>query len=133
MSTRPPKKKKAPVPKGPAKRPGGLRTLADVEPARDPSPPRTGSSKKAAAHAIEVLQAEFDHVLMMKEKLAAEASIGAKEKGRESARQGEKLRGLIASLEGMSRFALKMKLITPAESRELYAQAMKKGLYDGWR
>ena len=47
--------------------------------------------------------------------------IGGAEKGRESARQPEKLRSLVASLEGMNRFALAMGLITPAEGRELYA------------
>jgi hypothetical protein len=33
----------------------------------------------------------------------------------------------------MNRFAMAMGLITPAESRELYAAAMKRGLYEGWR
>ncbi|MCA1830441.1 MAG: hypothetical protein LC663_02855, partial [Actinobacteria bacterium] len=67
------------------------------------------------------------------DKLAAEARIGATEKGHETRPGEEKLRSLIASLEGMNRFALLMGLITPAESRELYAEAMKRGLYQGWR
>jgi len=64
--------------------------------------------------------------------MTAEAVIGGKEKGRDAQRRSERLRGLIASLEGMSRFTLKLGLITPAENRELFADAMKKGLHEGW-
>lgn len=76
----------------------------------------------AGADAVEVLQAEFDRALALKTRLAEEKpdSVGA------TARQ------LVASLEGMSRFALKMKLVTAAESREMFAQAKASGLYDGW-
>jgi hypothetical protein len=112
---------------------GGLRTLGDVEPSRKAAPKRRGGNAALAKKARATLQKEFDAALALKEKLAAEASIGSKEKGRESLRQAEKLRSLIASLEGMNRFALAMGLITPAESRELYAAAMKRGLYEGWR
>jgi hypothetical protein len=112
---------------------GGLRTLGDVEPSRKAAPKRRGGNATLAEKARATLQKEFDAALALKEKLAAEASIGSKEKGRESLRQTEKLRSLIASLEGMNRFAMAMGLITPAESRELYAAAMKRGLYEGWR
>jgi len=112
---------------------GGLRTLGDVEPSRKAAPKRRGGNAAIAARARATLQKEFDAALALKEKLAAETSIGAKEKGRESLRQTEKLRSLVASLEGMNRFAMAMGLVTPAESRELYASAMKRGLYEGWR
>jgi len=112
---------------------GGLRTLGDVEPSRKAAPKRRGGNAGLAKKARATLQKEFDAALALKEKLAAEATIGSKEKGRESLRQTEKLRSLIASLEGMNRFALAMGLLTPAESRELYASAMKRGLYEGWR
>ena len=111
----------------------GLRTLGDVEPSREPAPKRSKTDEALATKARATLQKEFDAALALKEKLAAEAAVGGKEKGRESLRQSEKLRSLIASLEGMHRFALAMGLITPAESRELYAAAMKRGLYEGWR
>jgi len=111
----------------------GLRTLGDVEPTREPAPKRPKADKALAQKARATLQKEFDAALALKEKLAAEAAVGGKEKGRESLRQTEKLRSLVASLEGMNRFALAMGLITPAESRELYADAMKRGLYKGWR
>ena len=111
----------------------GLRTLGDVEPSRESAPKRAKADAALAKKARATLKKEFDAALALKEKLAAEAAIGGKEKGRESLRQSEKLRSLVASLEGMNRFALAMGLITPAESRELYANAMKRGLYEGWR
>ena len=111
----------------------GLRTLGDVEPGRKSAPKRSGVKATLAKKARSTLEKEFDRVLAMKQKLAAEAAVGGKEKGRESLRQAEKLRSLVASLEGMNRFALAMGLITPSESRELYAVAMKRGLYEGWR
>jgi hypothetical protein len=107
-----------------------LRTLADVEPTGS-IPKRTGSNATAAKKARTLLEEEFERVLAMKQKLRAEARIGGEEKGREPTRQDEKARNLIASLEGMNRFALKMGLISPAESRELYAAAMKRGLHEG--
>jgi hypothetical protein len=111
----------------------GLRTLGDVEPSRDPVPKRAKADAAMAEKARATLKKEFDAALALKAKLTAEAVIGSKEKGRESLRQTEKLRSLVASLEGMNRFALAMGLISPAESRELYADAMKRGLYEGWR
>ncbi|MGZ4119098.1 MAG: hypothetical protein ACXVQS_00400 [Actinomycetota bacterium] len=111
----------------------GLRTLGDVEPSRKKAPTRRGTDAALADKARATLGKEFERALALKEKLAAEALVGGKEKGRESLRQAEKLRSLVASLEGMNRFALAMGLITPAESRELYAAAMKRGLYEGWR
>ena len=107
----------------------GLRTLGDVESSTSRAATRSTPTAKKAA---EVLQAEFRRALEMKEKLAAESAIGGREKGREATRQQEKMRSIVNSLEGMNRFALQMGLITPAESRELYAQAMKDGLYEGW-
>jgi len=83
--------------------------------------------------ALELLEQEFERALALKEKLAAEAAIGGKEKGRDATRQQEKLRALVNSLEGMSRFAMRMGLVTPAQARELYAKAMSQGLYEGWR
>jgi hypothetical protein len=111
----------------------GLRTLADVEPGKKPAPKRRGQDAALATRAIQTLEKEFEAALVLKQKLSAEARIGGEEKGRASTRQAEKLRSIVMSLEGMNRFALMMKLITPAESRELYARAMKRGLYDGWR
>ena len=80
-----------------------------------------------------VLKEEFDRVLDMKNKLFAESKIGANEKGRAPLNGEDKIRGMVASLEGMSRFALKLGLVTPAENRALFADAMARGLYEGWK
>ena len=109
-------------------RPNALRTLGAERRSKPSASKKPGSGK-----AIEVLRAEFDRVMTLKDKLAAETRIGATEKAREPRRADEKLRSLVASLEGMNRFALQMGLITPAQSRELYAGAMKRGLYQGWK
>jgi hypothetical protein len=128
-------KKTAPKKKAAPKRVavGGLRTLGDVEPSSKAAKKHPKRDEGLAKKARATLQKEFDAALALKEKLAAEAAIGSKEKGRDSLRQTEKLRSLVSSLEGMNRFAMAMGLITPAESRELYAAAMKRGLYEGWR
>jgi len=111
----------------------GLRTLADVEPSKRTAPKRRGQDATLAKKALQTLEKEFEAALALKQKLSAEARVGGEEKGREASRQTEKLRSIVMSLEGMNRFALAMKLITPAESRELYARAMKRGLFEGWR
>ncbi len=105
-----------------------LRTLGDVVPGRPAvKPAGTALAKKARV----LLQQEFDRALQMKEKLSAERAVGGKEKGRDVKGADDKLRGVIAALEGANRFALKLGVITPAESREMYSAAMKKGLHDG--
>ncbi|HEX9774915.1 MAG TPA: hypothetical protein VGB83_04975 [Actinomycetota bacterium] len=108
---------------------GGLRTLGGVggEGAK-PEPVRGELAEKARA----LLGDEFDKALILKEKMRAEGVIGAKEKDRDSQRPDERFRGLVASLEGMSKFALKMGLITAAEARRFYEDAMEKGFYEGW-
>ena len=107
-----------------------LRTLG-APGARAPEPPkRTKAEEKLAAKALEVLRAEFDRAMELKAKLADEANVSSEAKGRSPA---EKLRSLVASLEGMSRFAIAMGLLTAAENRALFAEYMGKGLYEGWR
>jgi hypothetical protein len=113
--------------------PSGLRTLADVETRGKPKPRRKGPKAALAEKARAKLEKEFEAALALKKKLRNEAQVGGDEKGREALRQTEKLRSIVMSLEGMNRFALGMGLITPAESRQLYADAMKRGLYEGWR
>ena len=38
----------------------------------------------------------------------------------------------MASVEGASRFAIRLRLLSPAQVRALWAEAMANGLYDGW-
>lgn len=112
----------------------GVRTLGrERRPVAKAPPAGARVSKALSAQARARLRAEFDHVMELKQKLQAETGSGKSGAGRKPRRPEEKLRNLIASLEGMSKFALQMGLITPAESREIYAEAMKQGLYEGWR
>jgi hypothetical protein len=116
----------------PPKKPSGLRTLGGPsKPAAD-TPKRSKADGALAAKAVEVLTAEFDKALALKEKLAGEAVESSEQKGRDP-RQAEKLRSIVASLEGMSRFAIAMGLLTPAENRAIWSEYMAKGLYEGWR
>jgi hypothetical protein len=108
-----------------------LRTLGTEK--RKRAPAAVPASKAMQKRAQETLRAEFERVMTLQRKLAAETKIGGTEKGRTSPRHEDKLRSLIASLEGMNRFALQMGLVTPAESRELYAEAIRNGFYAGWR
>lgn len=110
----------------------GLRTLADVEPTGEKTR-RSTTDEARAKKARATLEKEFEAALALKAKLRNEAQVGGDEKGRTILRETEKLRSIVMSLEGMNRFALAMGLISPAESRELYADAMKRGLYEGWR
>jgi hypothetical protein len=116
----------------PPKKPSGLRTLGGPsKPAAD-APKRSKADDALAARAVEVLKAEFEKALALKEKLAGEAVESSEQKGRDP-RQAEKLRSLVASLEGMSRFAIAMGLLTPAENRAIWSEYMARGLYEGWR
>jgi hypothetical protein len=113
-----------------SKKPDGLRRLGAPSKAAQPAPKRSKADEALAAKAVEVLRAEFDKALELKTKLADEANFASEAKGRTPS---EKLRSIVASLEGMSRFAIAMGLLTPAENRAIYAEYMKKGLYEGWR
>ena len=64
---------------------------------------------------------------------AGEAEAGVSPTGRRTTAQDEaKLRTLVASVEGASRFAIRLRLLTPGQVRALWAEAMANGLYEGW-
>ena len=107
-----------------------LRTLGAPSKPSQPAPKRTKAQQALATKAVETLRAEFERALALKAKLADEANFASEAKGRSPS---EKLRSIVASLEGMSRFAIAMGLLTPAENRALFAEYMGKGLYEGWR
>ncbi|MGH7898821.1 MAG: hypothetical protein ACREQQ_12775 [Candidatus Binatia bacterium] len=107
-----------------------LRTLGAPGGPSAETPKRSKTQAALAAKAQKVLRAEFDRAMGLKAKLADEAGASSEAKGRSPA---EKLRSLVASLEGMSRFAIQMGLLTPAENRAIFAEYMGKGLYEGWR
>jgi hypothetical protein len=107
-----------------------LRTLGAPGGATKAAPERTPDEQALTDRALEVLRAEFERALELKAKLSDEADVSSEAKGRTPS---EKIRSIVASLEGMSRFALGMGLLTPAENRALFAEYMGKGLYEGWR
>jgi hypothetical protein len=88
------------------------------------SPPPDGE-------AADALRAEFERALTLAESLKGEG--GTSPTGRQSTAADEaKLRTLVASVEGASRFAIRLGLLTPAEVRAMWADAMGRGLFDGW-
>jgi hypothetical protein len=83
--------------------------------------------------AAEALRAEFDHVFALKESLGLEVQQPVSPTGRRTTASAEaKLRTLVASVEGASRFAIRLGLLDPGQVRALWSEAMARGLYDGW-
>jgi hypothetical protein len=81
----------------------------------------------------EALRAEFERVFTLKARLSGEAEAGVSPTGRRTTAQDEaKLRTLVASVEGASRLAIRLGLLGPGEVRALWAEAMDRGLFDGW-
>jgi hypothetical protein len=86
-----------------------------------------------AGEVADALRAEFERVFTLKASLRGEADAGVSPTGRRTTAQDEaKLRTLVASVEGASRFAIRLRLLSPAQVRALWAEAMARGLYDGW-
>src|SRR5688572_9583043 len=109
----------------------GLRTLGPSRPAKTQRPKRTPEEKQLAEKAKLALRAEFTRALELKQKLSDESAASADAKGRDAG-ESEKLRSIVASLEGMSRFAITMNMLTPAENRAIWSEFIKQGLYEGW-
>jgi len=86
-----------------------------------------------ASEAVEALRGEFDRALKLKASLRGEADAAVSPTGRQATAGDEaKLRILVASCEGASRFAITLGLLTPGQVRALWSEAIGKGLYDGW-
>jgi hypothetical protein len=86
-----------------------------------------------AGEVADALRAEFGRVFALKASLRGEAEAGVSPTGRRTTAQDEaKLRTLVASVEGASRFAIRLRLLTTGQVRALWAEAMANGLYDGW-
>jgi hypothetical protein len=86
-----------------------------------------------AGEVADALRAEFDRAFTLKAGLRGQAEEGVSPTGRRTTAQDEaKLRTLVASVEGASRFAIRLRLLTPGQVRALWAEAMANGLYDGW-
>jgi hypothetical protein len=86
-----------------------------------------------AGEVADALRAEFERVFNLKSSLRGEAEAGVSPTGRRTTAQDEaKLRTLVASVEGASRLVIRLRLLSPAQVRALWAEAMANGLYDGW-
>src|SRR4029453_8345367 len=86
-----------------------------------------------AGEGADALRAEFERGFTLKASLRGEAEAGVSPPGRPPTAQEEaKLRPLVAGVEGASRFAIRLRLLHPAQVRALWAEAMDRGLYDGW-
>jgi hypothetical protein len=92
-----------------------------------------GVEAPAGDAAADALREEFERVLALKGSLRGEARAAVSPTGRRTTASDEaKLRTLVASVEGASRFAIRLRLLSPGQVRALWAEAMAKGLFDGW-
>ena len=92
-----------------------------------------GVEAPAGDAAADALRQEFERVLALKGSLRGEAQAAVSPTGRRTTASDEaKLRTLVASVEGASRFAIRLRLLTPAQVRALWSEAMARGLFDGW-
>ena len=92
-----------------------------------------GDQAPSGDAAADALRQEFDRVLALKGSLRGEAEAAVSPTGRRTTASDEaKLRTLVASVEGASRFAIRLRLLSPGQVRALWAEAMAKGLFDGW-
>jgi hypothetical protein len=67
-----------------------------------------------AGEVADALRAEFERVFTLKASLRGEADAGVSPTGRHTTAQDEaKLRTLVASVEGASRFAIRLRLLSP--------------------
>jgi hypothetical protein len=100
-----------------------VREMGEVTLALD-DPERTTEQHALAERAVALLREEVERVERMRAQYAEERRQGAP--GTPSPR----LDGMAARLEGASRFALRMGLITPGEARLVWAAAMRSGVHD---
>jgi hypothetical protein len=92
-----------------------------------------GELAPAGDAAADALREEFERVLALKGSLRGEAETGVSPTGRRTTASDEaKLRTLVASVEGASRLAIRLRLLSPGQVRALWAEAMARGLFDGW-
>ena len=83
--------------------------------------------------AAEALRAEFERAFALKASLREEAQAPVSPTGRRATADAEaKLRTLVASVEGASRFAIRLGLLDPGQVRAIWSEAIGRGLYEGW-
>jgi hypothetical protein len=100
-----------------------LRRLGEVT-LSDERPDRTPEEQAATDRALTLLREEVERMTALRAELATEVGRGA------PAEPTRRLDAMAARLEGASRFALRMGLVTPAEAREVWAEAARAGVHD---
>ncbi|MFP5225209.1 MAG: hypothetical protein ACLGH3_06625 [Actinomycetota bacterium] len=105
---------------------GGLRPLGSSEGREDEPVPPPEAPDALKQRAREMLESQFVEALVLKAKLLDEG-------GRDPEGTKVKIGALVASLEGASKLALKLGLIDVQTNKQLFADAMDRGLYEGWR
>jgi hypothetical protein len=101
----------------------GARELGEVRLADD-RPSRTAEEQALADRALALLREEVERMAALRAEFATEQGRGA------PATASPRLDGMAARLEGASRFALRLGLVTPGEAREVWAEAARAGLHD---
>ena len=102
----------------------GVRVLGEVD-LETGSPARGVADEELAARARELLREEIARVARMREQLGVEEAAGA------PGRAAERLAGMTATVEGATRFAMRLGLLSPGEARVIWAEARAAGLRDG--
>ncbi|HVF05900.1 MAG TPA: hypothetical protein VNA20_13745 [Frankiaceae bacterium] len=87
-------------------------------------PQRAPEQQELADRALALLREEIARMRAQREEFAAERGRGA------PAKASPRLDAMAARLEGASRFALRMGLVTPNEAREIWHEAAQAGLHD---
>jgi len=100
-----------------------VRQLGEVTPSGD-RPQRDPAAQQLADRALAALREEVGLLERMRAEFATEKAYGA------PAAPSPRLDAMAARLEGMSRFALQLGLITPAEARDVWTEARRSGLHD---
>jgi len=100
-----------------------VRELGEVASSAD-RPERDQAEQQLADRALAVLREEIGLLERLRAEFATEKAYGA------PAAPSPRLDAMAARLEGMSRFALQMGLITPAEARGIWTEARRSGLHD---
>ncbi len=98
-----------------------VRELGEV-PVGGSAPPRDAVREELAGRTLELLREEVALVARMRAEFAAEKEHGA------PADASPRLEAMAARLEGMTRLALLLELIAPAEAREIWTEARQAGV-----
>lgn len=87
-------------------------------------PDRTADQQDLADRAVALLREEIERMAAQRAEFAVEKARGA------PAKESPRLDAMAARLEGASRFALRLGLLTPAEARTVWHEAAQAGLHD---